>query len=323
MARWQTGVLGALGLAGLVHLAARANVARIRANPDPNTVDELIREPAGVETWIMRPDGTRLRALVAGDGPAIVFAHGYGVTLAEWNLVWSALGAGYRLIAYDQRGHGRSTIGAAGTGSAPMAADLAAVLAHFDVRDAVLIGHSMGGFIAITYLLNHAADALARLSHAVIVGSFAGHVVRGAPQTRLQIPLIQSGVMDLLTRTETYGWAFGASLAGDRPTASIVEAFRRLFAAQPHRALIPILRALVDEDNYGRLAEIRLPCTILYGQSDKTTPALHSEQLHHDIAGSRIVRVPGAGHLVNWEAPEAIAAAIRAAVPMGAEQYAA
>jgi hypothetical protein len=79
--------------------------------------------------------------------------------------------------------------------------------------------------------------------------------------------------MELLVQSETYGWAFGASLAGDTPTASSVETFRRLFAAQPHRALVPILRAFVDEDNYSRLGEIQLPCTVLYGLSDKTTPA--------------------------------------------------
>ena len=62
---------------------------------------------------------------------------------------------GHRVIAFDPRGHRRSTIGSAGIGSESMAADDAAVLEHFDVRDGVLVGHSTGGFIAIRALVEH------------------------------------------------------------------------------------------------------------------------------------------------------------------------
>ena len=62
---------------------------------------------------------------------------------------------GNRVIAFDQRGHGRSTLGSDGSGSAAMAGDYHAVLEHFDVRDGVLVGHSMGGFVAIRAVLDH------------------------------------------------------------------------------------------------------------------------------------------------------------------------
>lgn len=129
---------------------ARAAVARIERNPDPYPPERLIAEPEGEEMLITRPDGTLLRALVAGEGSPVVLAHGYTATLAEWNLVWDDLIArGFRVIAFDQRGHGRSTLGSAGSGSEPMAADCAAILEHFNVSDGVLVGHSMGGFVAI------------------------------------------------------------------------------------------------------------------------------------------------------------------------------
>jgi len=153
--------------------------------------------------------------------------------------------------------------------------------------------------------------AQVRLAHAIIVGSFAGDVGRGAPQTRLQIPLIQWGIMQRLTQTETYGWAFAASLAGARPAPAMVEVFRRLFAAQRHRELVPILRAFLAENYYDRLGEIAIPCTVVYGLNDKTTPALHSEAMSQGIPDARLVRVPEAGHLINWEAPERIAELIR------------
>jgi pimeloyl-ACP methyl ester carboxylesterase len=307
VSRWSITTGAVAGFAGLLHLAARANVRRIKNNPDPYPLDVLSREPDGEEVMIERPDGTRIRAIAAGDGPPIVFAHGYGATLLEWNIIWNLLRNEYRLIAYDQRGHGRSTIGADDISSAAMAGDLGAVLEYFDVQDGVLIGHSMGGFLSLIFLLNHPDAARAHLSHAIIMGSFAGDVGRGAPQTRLQIPLIQSGIMERLTQTETYGWAFTASLAGARPAPAVVEMYRRLFVAQHHRPLVPILRAFLDENYYSRLGEITLPCTIVYGLSDKTTPALHSETIAQGIPSAQLVRVPAAGHLINWEAPERIA----------------
>ena len=98
---------------------------------------------------------------------------------------------GHRVIAFDPRGHRRSTIGSAGIGSESMAADDAAVLEHFDVRDAVLVGHSTGGFIAIRALLDH-PELAGRLRGLVLCASWAGRILDGAPQNWLQIPLLQA-----------------------------------------------------------------------------------------------------------------------------------
>jgi non-heme chloroperoxidase len=302
-------------LAALIHLAALNHVRRVRQNPDPYPLALLNQEPDGEEVYLDRADGTRLRVRTCeGSGPTVVFVHGYGVTLLEWNLIWSLLSrAGYRLIAFDHRGHGQSTVGTAGVSSQAMADDIRAVLEHFDVTDGILVGHSMGGFLSIIFMLTHPKVATARLRHWVIMGSFAGDIYRNAPQTRLQIPLIEWGVMQQLVQRMTYGWLFGVSLAGERPAPSMLEVFRRLFAQTDHRRLLPILRAFAAENYYDRLGEIAVPCTVIYGLRDKTTPAFHSELIHQRIRGSQIVRVERVGHLFNWEAPEQIAAAIRSA----------
>jgi non-heme chloroperoxidase len=149
-----TALVGAMGFAGWG--AARAAVAAIERNPDPFPRDQLAREPEGEEVLIHRPDGTVIRAVVAGEGPTVVLANAYGTPVTEWNIVWDRLlDHGHRVIAFDPRGHGRSTIGSAGIGSESMAADDAAVLEHFDVHDGVLVGHSTGGFIAIRALVEH------------------------------------------------------------------------------------------------------------------------------------------------------------------------
>ena len=206
--------------------AARAEVAAIERNPDPFPRDQLAREPQGEEVLISRPDGTVMRAMVAGEGPTVVFANGYSATLGEWNIVWDKLvDRGHRVIAFDQRGHGRSTIGSAGIGSEPMAADYAAVLEHFDVRDGVLVGHSMGGFVAIRAVLDH-PELARRLRGLVLFASLAGRILDGAPQNRLQMLLWESGVTQQLVRTRTGGVLFGAFYCGKHPSPAMISVFR-------------------------------------------------------------------------------------------------
>jgi pimeloyl-ACP methyl ester carboxylesterase len=293
-------VVGAAACVAAV-AAARAAVKKIDANPDRFPREVLTREPQGREEFISRPDGTVLRAVSAGAGPPVVLAHGFGVTALEWNLVWNTLvERGHRVIAFDQRGHGRSTLGSEGSGSAAMAGDYAAVLDHFDVHDGVLVGHSMGGFVAIRAVLDQ-PEVAQRLRGLVLFATWAGRIHDGAPLNWLQIPLLQSGVLQWLTRTETGGTLFCAAQFGPRPSPAMVDVFRELFAAQNHRPLLPIVRAFMLEDRYPRLGEIAVPTVVIVGDADRTTPRGHAQRLAAGIPNARLITVPGAGHCLNWE----------------------
>ena len=297
-------LIGATGLLGWG--AARARVSRIERNPDPFPRDRLLAEPDGEEILITRPDGTVLRALVAGQGPPVVLVHGYTAAVIEWNFVWDELLArGFRVIAFDQRGHGRSTLGSEGIGSEPMAADLAAVLQHFDVRDGVLVGHSMGGFITIRAMLDH-ADLTQRLRGLVLFATWAGRILDGAPQNRLQIPLLQHGILQRLLRNHTIAVLFGAAQCGTRPSPAMISVFIESFNQHldEHGPLLQIVRAFSREDRYPRLAEIAVPTVVMVGSADRTTPPSHSRRLAAGIPGARLVTIPDAGHLLNWEAAD-------------------
>jgi non-heme chloroperoxidase len=296
---------------GLVHAAATWKVRQLRARPNRYPLDALVQEPEGEEVFIERPDGSRIRAVHTGEGKPIVFAHGYGIDLVEWNIVWQPLrAAGYRLIAFDQRGHGKSVIGSGGLGHRQMAGDYRAVLEHFDVRDGILVGHSMGGFLSTAFLIEHADVARERLRGAVLIAALAGEAAKGSPQNRLQIPLIRSGIMSRVVRSEIYGSLFGMSLMGDEPFPAAIDAFRRVFMAQKHEQLTPILESLTGESYYARLAEVPVPAVVVCGEKDGTTPSWHSQRLGTEIPGARNIWLPGKGHLLNWEAPEAIVEAI-------------
>ena len=291
---------------GVALLVARTLAAKIERNPDPFPLGRLAREPDGAEVCIARPDGTVLRALVAGKGPTAVLAHGYGGSVAAWNIVWDALVArGHRVIAFDQRGHGRSTLGSAGSGSEAMAADCVAVLDHFDVCDGVLVGHSMGGFVAIRAVLDHPGLA-GRLRGLVLLATLAGRILDGAPQNRLQVPLLESGILQRLIRARIGGILFGAAQFGKCPSPAMISVFLEAFVRQDHKALLPILRALEREDRYPRLGEITVPTVVMVGSADRATPSSHSRRLAAGIPGARLITVPGAGHILGWEAPHAL-----------------
>ncbi|WP_247649629.1 alpha/beta fold hydrolase [Mycobacterium ulcerans] len=74
-----------------------------------------------------------------------------------------------------------------------------------------------------------------------------------------------------------------------------------------HGPHLPIVRAFSREDRYPRLAEISVPAVVMVGSSDRTTPPSHSHRLAAGIPGARLVTVPGAGHLLNWEAVDELA----------------
>lgn len=279
---------------------------------DDLVLDALLAVPQGTVEHVERPDGTRLRCVYAGTGPTVLLAHGYLLDLALYNRVFPRLvAAGRRVIAFDQRGHGASTIGRDGLGSAALAGDYAALLTHFDVQGGTLIGHSMGAFLSILLCLNEPALARRRLQAMVLIGGNAGSVARGSLQNRLQIPLLKSGLLRRLwARPGVGGSMVKASLFGREPDPRWVEATRQILLRQLERLSFPMLSAMLDEDYYGRLGEISVPTTVLCGDLDRTCPRWHSERLGSALPSARLMWLPDAGHMVPYEAPDAILAAL-------------
>jgi len=273
------------------------------------TPAQYLAPVAGTETVIERPDGTRILSTVSGSGTKgdVVLAHGYAVDRHCWNIIASELaGRGHRVICFDQRGHGKTNIGRDGIGSSQMAGDYVAVLERHDVHDGVMVGHSMGGFVLINALIDHAETMSKHLKGAVLMATFAGDVNRKNPQNKLQIPLIRSGIMGRLINNDRFATSMAKTLLGDDKPVEFIAPFVKTFREQDLRGLMPILEAFVRENRYADLSRISMKCTIVVGDKDKTTPPFHTEWLHNGIVGSKLRRVSGKGHMLNWEAPEVL-----------------
>lgn len=262
--------------------------------------------PEGDDLTVETRDGAELAARVAGspDGPLVVLAHGWSQDRRIWGAVGKRLVArGHRVVLYDQRGHGASTIGDEGLTMAALGADVADVLAAVDARDAVLAGHSMGGMAAQAFALEHpdvlrqrvaalaivssACDGMSKVNR--VTGAFTGHAVSDRA-------LALSIVAPLLVRKSV----------GRRPHLDHLRAVRDLFVATPPPVRRQLRRAINGMDFSERLRTISVPVFILAGRRDKITPFDRSARIAELIDADLRV-FDDHGHMLPWEAPDDLA----------------
>ena len=118
---------------------------------------------------ITTKDGTEIFYKDWGAGQPVVFHHGWPLSSDDWDaqMLFFAQN-GYRVVAHDRRGHGRSTQTTSGNDMDTYAADVAALVDHLDLRDAIHVGHSTGGGEAARYVARHGAGRVAKL---VLIGA--------------------------------------------------------------------------------------------------------------------------------------------------------
>jgi non-heme chloroperoxidase len=266
--------------------------------------------PSGQGHEVSTSDGTRLHAIIAGAGTPLVLTHGALLSLEAWALLWRPLlAAGHQLIAYDLRGHGRSTLGHSGFGVHAYAQDLAAVLDHFDVRHGVVVAHSTGGIGALALAVGAAADTRVRLAGQVLI-STAPQGIGDSLQNRLLAPLMFSGLIHQVVRRRQPGTLFTRTLFGSHPDPDLVEFARRIMAGTTRQTTIDAPKAVLRFDFRDRLDQVTLPTLVLAGSKDCSVKPEHVQALADGISQARLQRFPGAGHLVVLERAHQIAEAV-------------
>lgn len=298
-------ILGAAATAGAAHLAATSAARKLDQQADRYQREELLHPVPGVAAWIERSDGTRLRSTQAGSGPAVVLAHGYALTSMSWNLVAEQLvSTGHRVITFDQRGHGESTIGSDGISSGIMAEDYGAVLDHYDVSDGVLVGHSMGAFVALKYLIDQPIHAGDHLRGAVLVSPIHGGLGRdplGRARTKfMKYPLAATVLSNRIYGRVALSDAFGT------PSPSMVEALQAEFGTADYAEIHPAIDMMVEEDLAPRLAEIELPVSVIIGSEDRISPPIQARLIASNLLHAELVWLDGRGHMLGWEAVDEI-----------------
>ena len=274
---------------------------------------ELSKPIIGKETFVSSSDGTNIFTITSGQGEkTVLLAHGYGFSNIEWNIIVPMLNdLGYQTIVFDQRGHGKSTIGKDGITSASMASDYHSIITHFDLKDVILVGHSMGGFLSMKFLISYPELQHKAINGLVLMATFAGDIYKNNIQNKLQLPLIKSGILQKIIKWKPIGNAFAKSLLGKNPDAELVRVVPEIFLKQDHSKLLPILEAFGVENYYPELHKITLPTAVVIGTKDATSPPFHTDDLVKMIPNATRIDVLDKGHCLNAEAPNEIVKAVQ------------
>ena len=297
-------VAGAAGVAALAGAAAAVALAHRRWECAPDPCEGSIGRPVEGEPFkVQRPDGAVIHGVVAGGGPTVVLSHCWTGTRQVWGPVAHRLiERGRRVVLYDQRGHGQSTLGPSTPTVAMLGGDLAAVLEAVDARDAVIAGHSMGGMAVLALLTDEADVAATRVRAAAVVASGAFSIVARPLAVAGSLTLGHGGVERLLRSSA--GPALMRASAGRRPTFAHLVAARDDFVATPPDVRLAFFSAIGALDLRHSLAGVTVPTTIVVGTADQLTPPRRARAVAAAIPGARLVEVPGAGHMLPYETPD-------------------
>lgn len=220
------------------------------------------------------------------DAQPLVFHHGWPLSADDWDTqMLFFVGQGYRVIAHDRRGHGRSSQASEGHDMDHYAADAAAVVEHLDLRNAIHIGHSTGGGEATHYVARHGLRR-GRVAKLVLIGA--------VPPIMLQTPANPGGlpieVFDGLrkqladSRTQFYvdlasGPFYGYNRPGATPSQAIIQNWWRQAMMGSAKAQYEGIKAFSETDFTEDLRMIDVPTLVMHGTDDQIVPIAGSAHL--------------------------------------------
>ncbi|HEY5854714.1 MAG TPA: alpha/beta hydrolase [Aldersonia sp.] len=276
-------------------------------------------------------DGVTLAVRETGPATAdltVVLLHGHCLRTDSWTFVGTQLTRSHRdirVVAYDHRGHGASGTAAASTYTLErLAHDLHAVLdAVAPGGRVVLVGHSMGGMVALTYARLYPHEIGTRTVGVALVSSSAGGIADTGLGRLLHNPAVawfQSAVRSApgamhrakLLGCRVFAPAIRAIEFGDRRVSPRVLALAAAMRNEtPIVTMAAFLSAFQTYDESATLSALDgVPTLVLCGSADLMTPISHSVAVAAEVAGAELVMVDGAGHAVILEQPQEVAAAL-------------
>ncbi|WP_425318654.1 3-oxoadipate enol-lactonase [Pseudomonas nitroreducens] len=253
--------------------------------------------------YLTTRDNARIAYRLDGaDGlPLLVLSNSIGTDLHMWDGQIAALSEHFRVLRYDARGHGASSVPPGPYSLARLGEDVIELLDALGVQRAHFLGLSLGGFVGQWLALN----APQRIERLVLANTSAWLGPREQWDARIA-EVLEANDMRGTAATFLGNWFPATWLAQERPE---VEPFRATLLATNRHGLAGSFAAVQETDLRTALRDVRLPTLVIAGQFDTVTAARHSELIAEAIPGARLLRLP-AVHLSNIEFPREFEGAV-------------
>jgi pimeloyl-ACP methyl ester carboxylesterase len=299
------GAVGGIAAAG--YAAQRVAAGRVRRLPDGDAQRVLTTTPYTEHLLDTHDQGGSLFVAEAGDpaAPPILLSHGVTLSVRTWFYQLEELPrAGFRAIAFDHRGHGKSVLGEAGHSLENLAEDVKSVVLGLDLHDAVLVGHSMGGVAVQCFVTRFPELAAERVAGIVLLSTLA-YTPFGSrsTQTKARLEKITKRTPDAtwLWNRPNLGFLAARVGFGKDPQPSHVELVRRMMTECSPETRRDAPRVLVGLDLTEDLPKITLPTLVIGGTADVLTPPFEARRLAQLIPGARLELMSGGGHMLMLE----------------------
>jgi len=253
-------------------------------------------------SFITTTDGTELYYKDWGTGQAVVFSHGWPLNSDSWEAQMLHVASnGFRAIAHDRRGHGRSGQPWGGNEMDTYADDLAALLEGLDVRDAILVGFSTGGGEVARYIGRHGQK---RVAKAALISSVPPLMLKTAANPG-GLPIeVFDGIRaaSIADRSQLYkdlagGPFFGANRAGAKVSQGMIDSFWRQGMQAGHKNALDCIKAFSETDFSDDLRKFDLPTLIVHGDDDQVVPIDAAGRASAKLVkNSTLKEYPGAPH---------------------------
>ncbi len=303
---WPPGAVATV--AGAAYASERVAAKRLRRNEDTDAEADLVVPFDEIRT-LPGADGGTIHVVSRGDGPPILLSHGVTLSVRTWVKQMQSLpDAGFRAVAFDHRGHGESTVGTRGHALDTLADDVRAVIEGMDLRDVVLVGHSMGGVAVQLFCLRHPDVAAERVAGIVLLSTLSRTAVSANPRLLTLIDWVSRVTPEAgrVLGFENLGLLLARIGFGRNPQPSHVELTRQMILACAPETRKAAPSALLGLDLTGELPGISVPTLVIGGTNDVITPPAESRRIARLIPGVRLELLEGTGHMAMLEESDAV-----------------
>lgn len=264
-----------------------------------------------VELRHVTVDGRRMAYRRHGRGPTVLLLHGGVSNGREWLPLMTDIEADADVVALDVPGCGGSDDPPPGCTLADLADDVAGVVRALDIAPVHLGGLSFGGGLALQVAIRHPEVVRSLL----LFSAYAGWAGSLPPE---EVAARRAWARTFLVGSRPTDPAeLVPGLLGSALSQELADLLAQASAGARPAATVTLLEAFADADLSAELGEVRCPTVVVHGELDERAPRPVAEALHRGIPGSRLVELPGVGHMVNLEARAETAALLREVVSRG------